>query len=86
MGQGSRWDSVIYPLKESKSAAIVSPDRVKLTVKSKKETSSRVTMGQVSKWDSVIYPLKESSWAAIVYILKESKWAKDQDGLQLFTP
>ena len=38
------------------------PDRVKLTVNSKKETSSRVKMSQ------------------------ESKWAKDQDGLLVFTP
>ena len=40
----------------------LSPDRVKLTVNSKKETNSRVKMG------------------------KESKWAKGQDGLLLFTP
>ena len=39
----------------------LAPDRVKLTVNSKKETGSRVKMG------------------------KESKWAKGQDGLLLFT-
>ena len=49
------------------------PERVKLTVNTKKETNSRVKMGQESKWASVIYPLKES------------KWAKGQDGL-LFLP
>ena len=31
-------------------------------------------------------PLKESRWAADVYILNESKWAKGQGGLLLFTP
>ena len=38
------------------------PERVKLTVNSKKETNGRVKVGQ------------------------ESKWAKDQHGLLLFTP
>ena len=63
------------------------PDRVKLTVNSKKETNSRVKMGQRSRWDSVfdslkesrrasvIYPLKESKWAAVIYPLTKSKWA-----------
>ena len=35
---------------------LVTPDRVKLTVKSKKETNSRVKMGQESKRASVITP------------------------------
>ena len=70
MGQGSRWTSVIYPLKGPKSAAVVY--RVKLTVNNKKETNSRVKMGQGSRWASVIYPLKESKWAAVVYPLTES--------------
>ena len=39
------------------------PERVKLTMNSKKETSSRVKMGQGSRWAFVIYPLKESKWA-----------------------
>ena len=34
----------------------LAPDRVKLTVNSKKETNSRVKMGQGSRWASVIYP------------------------------
>ena len=50
MGQGSRWASVIYPLKDSKWVAAVNPERVKLTVNSKKETNSRVKMNQESKW------------------------------------
>ena len=33
-----------------------------------------------------VKPLKESKSAADVYILKESKWAKGQGGLLLFTP
>ena len=76
----------------------LAPDRVKLTVNSKKETNSRVKMGQgsrrasviyslkESKWASVIYSLKESKWAAVVYPLTESKWEKVQDRLLLFTP
>ena len=54
----------------------LAPDRVKLTVNSKKETNSRVKMGKESKWArwaSVIYSLKESKWAAVVYPLTESK-------------
>ena len=50
------------------------PDRVKLTVNSKKETNSRVKMGKESRWASVIYPLKES------------KWDKGHYELLLFTP
>ena len=50
------------------------PERVKLTVNSKKETNSRVKMGQRSSWASVIYPLKES------------KWGKGHYRLLLFTP
>ena len=44
------------------SLCYLAPDKVKLTVNSKKETNSRVKMG------------------------KESKWAKGQDELLLFTP
>ena len=50
------------------------PERVKLTVNTKKETNGRVKMGQGSRWASVIYPLKESKWAAVVYPLTESNW------------
>ena len=51
MGKGSRWASVIYPLKESKwGCCCLPPDRVKLTVDSKNETNSRVKMGKESKW------------------------------------
>ena len=51
MGKGSRWASIIYPLKESKwGCYCLLPDRVKLIVNSKKETNSRVKMGHESKW------------------------------------
>ena len=56
MGQVSRWASVIYPLEESKwdkghyELLLFTPDRVKLTVNSKKETNSRFKMGKESKW------------------------------------
>ena len=54
MGKGSRWASVIYPLKESKwGCCCLPPDRVKLIVNSKKETNSRVKMGKESKWARV---------------------------------
>ena len=39
------------------------PERVELTVNSKKETNSRVRMGQGPRWAFVICPLKESKWA-----------------------
>ena len=89
MGEGSKWASVIYTLKESKwerfkmGCCCLPPDRVKITVISKKETSSRVKMSQGSKWASVIYPLKDSKWAAVVYPLKS---AKGQNGLLLLPP
>ena len=60
MGQGSRWASFIYPLKEPKwekvqdGLMLFPPDRVKLTANSKEETKGRVKMGQGSRWASVI--------------------------------
>ena len=39
----------------------LAPDRVKLTVNSKKETNSRVKMGKESKWAAVVYPMTESN-------------------------
>ena len=80
MGQGSRWASVIYPLKESKwerfkmGCCCLPPDRVRLTVNSKKETNSRVTVGQESKW-------AKARDGFLLFTL----W-KSQDGLPLFTP
>ena len=51
MGKGSRWASVIYPLKsQNGGCCCLPPDRVKLIVNSKKETNSRVKMGKESKW------------------------------------
>ena len=51
MGKWSRWASVIYPLKKSKwGCCCLPPDRVKLIVKSKKETNIRVKMSKESKW------------------------------------
>ena len=50
MGQGSRWASVIYPLKESKMGKghygllLFTPGRVKLAVNSKKKQTAG------SKW------------------------------------
>ena len=35
------------------------PERVKLTVSSKKETNGRVKMGQESRWATVVYSVKE---------------------------
>ena len=63
---GSKWA-------KSQDFCYLPPEKVKLTVSSKKETNSRVKMGQGSRWDSVIYPLKES------------KWGKGHYGLLLFT-
>ena len=109
--------SVIYHLKESKWAAAISPGRVKVTVKGKKEASSRVKMGQETEWakdqngprikmglcylppervkmgccilppDRVNLRVKWKKEAnSRVKMDQESKWAKGQDGLLLFTP
>ena len=75
MGKGSRWASAIYPLKESKwSCCCLPPDRVKLTVNSKKETNSRVKMGKESKW--------AKSQDGLLFF---TPW-KSQNVLLLFTP
>ena len=55
------------------------PERVKLTVNTKKETNSKVKMGQESK-------LAKGQDGLLFLPLKESEWAKGQDGLLLFTP
>ena len=144
MSKESKWakgqDGLLLftPLKESKWAAVVlPPDRVKLTVNSKKETNSMAKLGKESKWSkSQVGLLLFTSWKgqngakvimscwflppdrvklivnsrvkmgcfclppdwvkltvnskretkSRVKMGKESKWAKDQDGLLLFTP
>ena len=86
MGQGSKWakgqDGFLlftpYPLKESKRAKMgcccLPPDRVKLTVKSKKQTNSKVKMAQESNWaKGQDGPMLFTPW-------------KSQNGLLLFTP
>ena len=73
MGRGSRWALLFTPWKsQNGDYCCLPPDRVKLTVNSKKETNSRVKMGQESRWASVTYPLKKSKCAAAVYPLTES--------------
>ena len=37
------------------------PERVELTVNSRKETNCRVKMGQGSRWATDVYPLKKSN-------------------------
>ena len=67
------------------SCCCLPPDRIKLTVKSKIETSSRVKMGQESKWakdqDGLLLftPLKESKWAAVVYPMKSQTNSEQQE-------
>ena len=68
------------------------PERVELTVNSKKDTNGRVKMGQRSRWAAVAYPLKESNNSEQQERNKwqgqngpRVKWAKGQDGLLLFT-
>ena len=39
----------------------LAPERVELTLKSKKETNVRAKMGQGSRWATVVYPLKEKN-------------------------
>ena len=73
IAQESKWTKSHNDLSVKMGWYPFPPERVKLTVNTKKETNSRVKMGQESKWASVIYPLKES------------KWAKGQDGLTSFT-
>ena len=94
MGKGSRWASVIYPLKKSKwGCYCLPPDRVKLIVNSKKETNSRVKMGKESKWakgqNGLLFFTPWQSQTSRDSKKKQttgSKWAKGQDGLLLFTP
>ena len=68
MGQGSRWASVIYPLKESKwgknhyGLLLFTPLQSETSSEQQEETNSRVKMGKGSRWASVIYPLKMSKW------------------------
>ena len=63
-------------------------DRVNLAVNSKKETKGRVKMDLgLKRWDRVkltVNSKKETN--SRVKMGKESKWAKSQDGLLLFTP
>ena len=39
----------------------LSPERVELTVSSKKETNGRVKRGKGSRWAAIVYPLKQSN-------------------------
>ena len=94
LGKGSRWASVIYPLKESKwGCCCLPPDRVKLIVNSKKETNSRIKMGKESKWakgqDGLLFFTPWQSQTSSEQQEKQtagSKWAKGQNGFLLFTP
>ena len=78
---------------------LFTPDRVKLTVNSKKETNSRVKMGKESKWaKSQNGPRVKMGFCSLppdrvklaVNSKKKqtagSKWASSQDGFLLFTP
>ena len=74
MGQGSRWVTVVYRLKESNNS------------EQQKETNGSVKMGQGSRWVTVVYRLKESNNSeqqketnGRVKMGQGSKWAKRQD-------
>ena len=90
MGQGSRWASVIYPQTESKckrfnmGCCCLPADRVNLAVNSKKETKGRIKMLAPDRVKLTVNSKKETY--SRVKMGKESKWAKGQDGLLLFTP
>ena len=51
----------LMPISSSIEPKLHTPERVELTVSSKKETNDRVKMGQKSKWAAVACPLKESN-------------------------
>ena len=60
------------------------PERVELTVNSKKETNGRVKMGQESYWTTMVYLRKSQTNSeqqeetnGRVEIGHESKWTKD---------
>ena len=83
MGKGSRWASVIYPLKKSKwGYCCLPPERVKLIVNSKKEKRAgskwaksqdglRVIMGFHYLPPERVKMGQRSLWAAVVYPLTE---------------
>ena len=84
---GSKWAKVPDRL------LLFTPERVELTVNSKKnkwqgQNGPRVKMSQGSRWTPVVYSLKESNWqwTARKKQVAGSKWAKDHNGLLLFTP
>ena len=100
MGKGSRWASVIYPLKKSKCGLLLFTPWQSQTNSEQQERNKqqgqneqRVKMGQVSRLASVLYPLTESNQQRTarktnsrVKMGEESKWAKGHNGLLLFTP
>ena len=55
MGQGSRWATVVYPVKESNNSE--QQERSKL----QGQIEPKVKMSQGSRWTTVVYPLKESN-------------------------
>ena len=77
------------------------PERVELTVSSKKETNGRVKMGQKSqngprvkmrcccllpeRVELIVHSKERNKWQG-QNGPKESKWAKSQDAMLLFTP
>ena len=88
MGKGSRWASVIYPLKESKwGCCCLPPDRVKLIVNSKKETNSRVKIGKESNGPRVKMGFCSLPPDRVKRAVNSKKNKQQgQDGLLLFTP
>ena len=56
MGQRSKWAKSQNGTRGKMSYCCLPPERVKLTLNSKKETSGRVKMGQESRWAAVVYP------------------------------
>ena len=51
----------LMPISSSAESKLFTPEKIELTVNSKKETNDRVKLGQESRWTAVVYPLKESN-------------------------
>ena len=49
----------LMPIPSSAECKLFTPERVELTVNTKKEANGRLKIGQETKWATVVCPLKE---------------------------
>ena len=84
MGQGSRWASVIYPLKESKwgkdhyRLLLFTPWQSETSSEQQEINKQQGQNGQRVKMGSVIYPLKKSKWGLLLFTPWQSQTDSEQ--------